>query len=387
MCFIMVPVMALPAQLRVMHIDAENNRTRIILEADQPFRYHGFGLSHPDRFVLDVADTKAHFNLSNLAWAQTPILRLRTGTGNLPHTLRLVFDLKYPAHPQLNAVIHRAHEPYQLVITIPHGAVKYATASTPVLEKVSSPAESAEIRRPIIIVIDPGHGGKDPGATGPSGILEKNVVLAIGTRLKELINAQPGFKAILTRGGNYYVPLRQRMEIARRHKADMFISVHADAYRYAHARGVSVYALSERGATSEAARWLAERENQSELMGGVELDDKDRMLRSVLISLSQTATTRSSLVVGNKLLRHLGHVTALHKGRVEQAAFVVLKSPDIPSVLIETGYLSNPYEEVKLRSETYQQLVASAIMQGVVQYFKQEPPRGTYFAHADSSTG
>lgn len=192
-------------------------------------------------------------------------------------------------------------------------------------------------------MIDPGHGGKDPGASGVRGTHEKDVVLAISKKLAALINRQPGFRAVLTRSTDRYIPLRTRLAIARKYKADMFVAIHADAWKERDAKGVSVFALSSRGATSEAARWIANRENKSELMGGVALQDKSNMLKSVLINLSQTATVRASLKIGDNLLEAFRHITTLHHSRVEQAAFVVLKSPDIPSLLVETGFLSNPY--------------------------------------------
>lgn len=245
----------------------------------------------------------------------------------------------------------------------------------------SSPKSIRQSIRRIIIVIDPGHGGKDPGATGIDGIHEKNIVLCISKKLQTLINQQPGFYAVLTRSGDYFIPLRQRMLIARQNHADMFIAIHADTYLNHVAHGASVYALSSRGATSEAARWLAQHENQSELIGGVNLTDKEDMLRSVLINLSQTATIHASLLIGQNLLTEFNHYgTPLHHARVEQAAFVVLKSPDIPSLLVETGFLSNKTEEYHLQESAYQQKIADALMLGIVQYFTRNPPPGTWLA-------
>lgn len=228
-------------------------------------------------------------------------------------------------------------------------------------------------RHTIIVVIDPGHGGKDPGASGKSGNKEKNVVLAISRQLRDLINREPGYRAIMTRDGDYFIPLRQRLNIARSYKADLFIAVHADAINNPFANGASVFALSERGATSEAARWLAERENQSEMIGVGDLKDKDQLLRSVLIDLSQTHTIAVSLQMGNSVLQQLSRVTHLHNSRVEQAAFVVLKSPDIPSLLIETGYITNPSQEQQLIQPYYQNQIAEAILQGVRAYFSRHP--------------
>jgi len=222
--------------------------------------------------------------------------------------------------------------------------------------------------RDFVIAIDAGHGGDDPGATGPGGTMEKDIVLSIARRLETLIRKEPGMRAVMIRGGDYYVSLRKRINKAREHKADLFISIHADAAEDSDAHGSSVYTLSERGATNEAARWLAERENAADLVGGVSLDDKDDLLASVLLDLSQTATSEASMKVAQHILDGLRQVGRVHRRGVEQAGFVVLKSPDIPSILVETAYISNPSEEKKLRSGRYQQDLAEAILNGVRGY-------------------
>lgn len=232
--------------------------------------------------------------------------------------------------------------------------------------------------RDVIVVIDPGHGGKDPGAIGHKGTKEKNIVLGVAKNLQQIINKTPGFKAVLTRNGDCFVSLRQRLNIAHEYKADMFIAIHADAFNVSNSRGASVFALSQRGATSEAARWLADRENESEL--GQAMSDKSNMLRSVLIDLAQTATIGASLEIGNTILNGLQKFTHLHSAKVEQAAFVVLKSPDIPSLLIETGFVSDTCEEAKLRNPAYQRQLASALATGIENYFIHRPPPGTYLA-------
>ena len=230
------------------------------------------------------------------------------------------------------------------------------------------------------MVLDAGHGGKDAGAHGPHRSREKDVVLAITLKLKRLIDQQPGMHAVLTRSGDYYVVFRERMEIARKYNGDVFVAIHADAFHNPHSNGASVFALSQGGATSEAARWLAEKENYSEL-GGVnlgELDDQNGVVRSVLIDLSQTATINSSLEMGGRVLGQLGAFTTLHNSRVEQARFMVLKSPDIPSILVETGFISNPREERNLTSPAYQTRLSQAIFQGMKGYFWENPPRGSH---------
>ncbi|MBX9587507.1 MAG: N-acetylmuramoyl-L-alanine amidase [Gammaproteobacteria bacterium] len=234
--------------------------------------------------------------------------------------------------------------------------------------------------RDVVVVIDPGHGGKDPGARGATGTQEKDVVLAIAKRLQAQINRQPGFRAVLTRNSDYFLSLRNRLALARKYRGDMFIAIHADAHDHVNACGVGVYALSQRGATSEAARWLAQQENQSELVGGVDLTDKDQVLKSVLLDLSQTQSITASLQMGSVLLDNLGQFAQLHHNRVEQAAFVVLKSPDIPSLLIETGFISNSAEEHRLRTPYYQDRIATALLSGIKNYFVNHPPRGSLLA-------
>ena len=233
--------------------------------------------------------------------------------------------------------------------------------------------------RKITVIIDAGHGGKDPGAHGRAGTQEKTVVLAIAQELKRAINQQPGMQAVMTRDGDYYVPLRDRLKKARQSKGDIFISIHADAFKNPQSSGASVYALSLKGASSEAARWLAEKENYSEL-GQVDLSNKDDVLRSVLIDLSQTATISAGLDLGTIVLKNLQAMTKLHHLSVDQARFVVLKSPDIPSILVETGFISNPQEERRLRSPRYQKQLALAIMNGVKSYFRHRAPPGTWLA-------
>ena len=225
------------------------------------------------------------------------------------------------------------------------------------------------------IVIDPGHGGEDPGARGRHGSKEKDITLTIATRLKAMIDAEPDMRAVLTRDADFYVPLQVRVDKARRVKADLFVSVHADAFIKPHARGSSVFALSERRATSEAARWLAKKENEADLIGGVNIDVKDKYLAQTLLDLSQTATIDHSLRLGNSVLGELGQVNTLHKARVEQASFAVLKSPDVPSILVETAFISNPEEEKRLNDVAYQDQLARAILAGIKRYLAKHPPR------------
>jgi N-acetylmuramoyl-L-alanine amidase len=234
--------------------------------------------------------------------------------------------------------------------------------------------------RDLVVAIDAGHGGEDPGAIGQNGTREKDVVLAIARELALKINAEPGMKAVLTRNGDYFVPLRDRMRRARVQQSDLFVSIHADSIRDRRVDGSSVYILSQRGATDEASRWLAERENASDLIGGVSLDDKDDVLASVLLDLSQSASLSASQVAAERVLRQLNRVGEVRKPQVQQARFMVLKSPDIPSMLVETAYISNPQEEQRLRAQPHQAKLAAAIHQGVHDYFYANPPAGTRVA-------
>jgi len=250
--------------------------------------------------------------------------------------------------------------------------------NAPVVRRAPPPTTGAG--RDVVVVIDAGHGGEDPGASGRNGGREKDVVLAIARRLAAEVEARPGMHAVLVRDGDYFVSHRKRMEIAHEARADFFISIHADAYRDAAAKGATIYVLSDKGATDEAALLLAQRENASDLMGGVSLADKDQMLARVLLDLSQNAALSASTAAGQRLIRRMAAVTAMRRTVVQQAPFLVLKSPDIPSVLVETAYISNPREEAALRSSKHQGALAVALRQGIEDYFAANPPEGSYFA-------
>ena len=319
---------------------------------------------------------------------------------NRPGVVRLVLDLKTEVKAQAFALKPIADYGHRLVIDLypvvpldPLAALIEAQGRPPAREaeaaKAPAPgadkpaestaerpaAEKPKMARLATIVIDPGHGGEDPGARGRHGSREKEVTLMIGKRLKALIDAEPDMRAVLTRDGDYYVPLGTRVDKARRVRADLFVSVHADAFNKPHARGSSVFALSERRATSEAARWLAKKENEADLIGGVNIDVKDKYLAQTLLDLSQTATIDYSLRLGSAVLGELGQVNTLHKGRVEQASFAVLKSPDVPSILVETAFISNPEEEKRLNDDAYQDRLARAILSGIKRYLAKHPPR------------
>ena len=372
------------------------DNTRLVFDLSGPVKHNVFTLEAPDRIVIDVTGASLKAQLSGLPLENTPVAALRAGQPDAD-TLRVVVDLKAPVSPKSFALAPNqqyGHRPVVDLYDQPGGAaadtrlpVNTAPAVpvapvSPTLPAVKLPATPTS-KRDIVIAIDAGHGGEDPGAIGPGKIYEKTVVLQIAKELQRQINAEKGFRAELVRTGDYFIPLRKRTEIARKKGADLFVSVHADAAPRSSAYGASVFALSDRGATSETARWLADSENRSDLIGGagnVSLDDKDRMLAGVLLDLSMTASLSSSLNVGQKVLSNMGRITPLHKRRVEQAGFMVLKSPDIPSILVETGFISNPSEARKLQTRSHQQALARSIHSGVKQFFHENPPPGTYVA-------
>ena len=356
------------------------DHTRLVFDLSGPVSHKIFPLDNPPRLVMDIAHSSINTSTNGLDLSTTPVTALRTGVKDKTD-LRIVLDLKTAVRPRSFALSKNQQYGDRLVVDL------YDIGQETVKTVKDAAGESGN--RDIIIAIDAGHGGEDPGALGPKGIREKQVVLAISKELQKLLDSTPGFRARLVRTGDYYIPLRKRTEIARNHRADMFISIHADAFTKSSANGASVFALSRRGATSETARYLASRENQADLIGGagsVSLDDKDHMLASVLLDLSMTATLSSSLEVGAEVLRSIGGVARLHKKHVEQAGFVVLKSPDIPSILVETGFISNPKEARQLSDRSYQQKMARAIFNGVNRYFEKVPPAGTLLA-ARKTTG
>ena len=375
------------ADVRSVRVWRAPDNTRLVFDLSGPVEHSVFTLSAPERLVIDVQGAQLSAALESLSFENTPIKALRSAQRSASE-LRMVIDLSKAISAKSFSLPPNQQYGHRLVVDLyDQGA---SAASPPVAESPAAAGQSvvklapiASGKRDILIAIDSGHGGEDPGAVGPRGVKEKDVVLAIAKELQRLINAEKGYKAQLVRTGDYFIALRKRTEIARKMGADLFISVHADAAPRTAAFGASVFALSDRGATSETARWLADSENRSDLIGGdggVSLDDKNAMLAGVLLDLSMTATLSSSLDVGQKVLGHMGRITPLHKNRVEQAGFMVLKSPDIPSILVETGFISNPAEAAKLQTKRHQQALASSIHSGLRQYFQQNPPPGTYLA-------
>jgi N-acetylmuramoyl-L-alanine amidase len=349
-----------------------------------------FALKDPERLVLDLEGVQFGPALAELhgkvATGDPYIDKLRVGR-NRPGVVRLVIDLKAEIKPQVFTLKPVGEYGHRLVLdlypVVPHDplAALIEADGKILLQEQKAENEPApvpdkpKVARLATIVIDPGHGGEDPGARGRLGSREKDITLTIAKRLKALIDAEPDMRALLTRDADFFVPLQTRVDKARRVKADLFVSVHADAFIRPHARGSSVFALSERRATSEAARWLAKKENDADLVGGVNIDVKDKYLAQTLLDLSQTATIDHSLRLGNAVLGELGQVNTLHKAQVEQASFAVLKSPDVPSILVETAFISNPEEEKRLNDEAYQDQLARAILVGIKRYFARHPPR------------
>ena len=348
---------------------AENGRTRVVLDLSHPAQHSIFTLRGPDRLVVDLKDARLADALKNLP-AGGAVRSIRTGL-RADGQLRVVLDLSQEVRSRSFTAGPNDEFGDRLVIDLQQ------QGSLRALKRAS---EENVAGRDIVIAVDPGHGGHDPGAVGRARTREKDVALAVSKLLAARINEQPGMKAILVRNGDTYVDHRERMEIARKVKADLFISVHADAVDDRRASGASVYVLSLKGASDEAAKRLAERENAASLVGGVNLADKDPVLASVLLDLSQNAALSASLEVGGEVISQLARVGKVHRRSVQQAGFLVLKSPDVPSILVETAYISNPDEEKKLRSRDHQEKLANAILLGVRKYFYDNPPPNTMIA-------
>jgi N-acetylmuramoyl-L-alanine amidase len=360
---------------------AAPDNTRIVFDVSGPLTHKLFSLENPDRVVIDVPGARAAdtLNAGNVSGGLVKGVRVAR---NKPDTLRIVLDLQERTRPRSFSLKPNGQYGHRLVVDLfetgkpgpaANASPEKPAATRPAVATRAAPASS----RDLVIAIDAGHGGDDPGAIGRSGTREKDVVLAIARRLAALVEQEPGMRPVLIREGDYYVGLRQRINKARKHKADIFISIHADGFKDHRARGSSVYVLSRRGASSEMGRWLEAKENAADLAGGVSLDDKDDVLAGVLLDLSQSATMEASFEVADNMLGELKRLGKTHKSTVQQAAFVVLKSPDIPSMLVETAFISNPLEESKLRDKRHQQALANAMLKGIRDYFDAHPPPGT----------
>ena len=402
------------AKLVAVRIWPAEDYTRVTLESDQALKVSHQLLTNPHRLVVDVEGLELNNTIKELVAkvnSNDPyIAQVRVGQFQ-PRVVRLVFDLKESIQPQLftldpvgnyqNRLVFDlyptvAHDPLMELVRQsakkeaaldaedPIGAIARREAQKAERSKpneIAKPDSKADNkaakpshRRLLTIAIDPGHGGEDPGAIGKRGSREKDIVLAISRRLKQKIEAEPDMRTYLTRDGDYFVPLHVRVNKARRVQADLFVSIHADAFIKPHARGASVFALSQQGATSTAARWLANKENSADLIGGLNIKTQDKQVAQLLLDMSTTAQIKDSLKLGDAVLKQIGGFAKLHKPQVEQASFAVLKAPDVPSILIETAFISNPEEEARLNDHEYQEQIAQAILRGIRNYFAKNPP-------------
>lgn len=376
-----LPLGAYATQIRNARLWRSDDKLRLVFDLSGPVQYKTFSLTSPERVIIDLSGAGLSGDFSQLALKNSGITSIRSGHFGKGDT-RIVLDLAAPM--QLNSFLlpPQDGQGHRLVLDLTNAtrAPRQIAAEPTPLPK---PVDKAHPKRDIIVVVDPGHGGKDPGAVGSKGQREKDVVLSIAQLLAKRLKREKGFDVKLVRNDDFFVPLRKRVDIARQHKADMFISVHADAAPRLTASGASVYALSEGGATSATARFMAQRENGADLLGAttlLNLKDKDPMLAGVILDMSMNATIASSLRLGSSVLGSLQNITTLHQKRVEQAGFAVLKSPDVPSILVETGFISNTRDAQRLVTARHQQSVADGLFEGLKQYFQKNPPMNSYMA-------
>ena len=386
---------AAPLEVQGMRLWAAPDHTRVVFDSSGPMGYELSTLHNPERLVIDVPQASVGATLTR---EQTPggLVKGVRAAQYTKNVLRIVLDLQQPVKPRSFTLKPGGRYGHRLVIDLYNANPARQTEAgagapaKPAAPPATKPGGESRVKkslsskdlpaRDLVIAIDAGHGGDDTGAIGRNGTYEKDVVLSIARRLYALVEKTPGMRPFLIRQGDYYIGLRQRMDKARVNKADLFISIHADSFRDQRVQGSSVFVLSNRGASSEMARWLAEKENASDLAGGVSLDDKDQLLAEVLLDLSQNATIEASITVAGNMLGELQRLGKTHKSTVQQAGFVVLKSPDIPSVLVETAFISNPTEERKLRDSRHQEALATAMLRGIDRYFANHPPPGTRLA-------
>nr|WP_280522155.1 N-acetylmuramoyl-L-alanine amidase [Neptunomonas qingdaonensis] len=351
------------------------DNTRLVFDLNGPVTHKIFSLNNPDRLVLDINGAAIKTRLSKLDLKGSPIKQVRSSMNG--NNLRIVLDLNQMIRPRSFDLKPNDQYGHRLVLDL-------FNLEKETVVKTATPERKGAQLRDIIIAIDAGHGGEDPGAIGAGRVREKDVVLGIAKEVGRLIDNEKGFKAELVREGDYYISLRGRTKEARKKNADLFVSIHADAFKDSRARGASVWVLSNRGATSEVGRWLAQKENSADLIGGVgsvSLEDKDDVLAGVLLDMSMTASRSDSLQIASKIHGNVNKFAKMHKSRVESAGFMVLKSPDIPSILVETGFISNPEEARLLKTKAYQQKMAKAIYEGIKSHFWNKPPAYTYVAY------
>lgn len=371
--FYLLSIYATSAEINSLRVSQSGDRTRVVFDLSEVVRHSLIFLEKPDRLVIDVANTTVETTFDRTSLIKTPISKIRYGVRS-GRDVRIVFDLTDKVTAKSFILNGNLDSKDRLVIDLTLESKNISKTVEKILERTD---------RKIIVAIDAGHGGKDPGASGPNRLREKKIVLQIAQKIEKLFDQNPHFDGVLVRTGDYYIDHRKRTAIARDNNADFFLSIHADGFPDPRAYGASVYALSTQGATSEAARYLESSENRYDLIGGasdLNIDNQDVMLSDVLVDLVMSATLRSSLDAGAYVLKNMGTVARLHKKKVEQAAFLVLKSPDIPSLLIETGFISNPKEAKLLDSDRYQQKMAQAIYDGLYSYYIDRPPVGTSLA-------
>ena len=354
------------AELKNAKIAVEPDRTRVFLDLAGPVDYKLFEIANPDRIVLDMRDSAAAAGFATPS-GKGLLKSLRTGAQNKTD-LRVVLDLAADVRPKSFLMPPEGGQGYRLIVDL------YPKGKGAKAEVVKSARVAPVKTRDVVIMIDPGHGGNDPGAKGSAGTLEKHITMMVARELKRQIEKTSGMRAVLTRDGDYYVDLEERYHKAREVKADLFVSIHADAFTTPLARGSSVFALSEHGASSAAARWMANKENSSDQIGGISVQTADAAVNRALFDMSTTAQIRDSLRYGGFVLNEIGDINKLHKGSVEQAGFAVLKAPDIPSILVETAFISNPEEETRLNDDAYRDQMANAILKGIKRYFAANPP-------------
>jgi len=371
-------VAAQSVRVKDVRISESSDRTRIVLDLSDSAQHKLFTLANPNRVVIDLSQSDFALQGRSLPGGRGAVVNIR-GANREDGSARLVLDLAAAARPKSFLLPPSGSQGYRIVVDLMAPGVQASgrSAGKPTVVKTAPQSNSL---RDLIIAIDPGHGGKDPGARGHGGLQEKRAVLEIGRRVAALVDAEPGMRSFMTRKDDRFLKLQQRMNLAQKAGADLFVSIHADAFTDRRVRGATVYVLSEKGATDEAARLLAQRENEADLIGGVDIRGKDDTLASVLVDLSQNASLEASIEVGDLFIGELARIGKVRKSRVQQAGFVVLKSPDIPSLLVETAYISNAQDENNLRSVQYQQRLARAMLSGIKNYFYANPPRGTTVA-------